>query len=451
LNTKLHLFFESARKLTKMSAISVSPSPLFDTLEPLCDLYKRCQVENQEYVITEWLTICLSGTKATLSDEVAEGIVSEYGHALRFLYSYRGSFETFNAYRREIDRLLQWSWFVQKKPVLKLKRLDIEAFIEFCQKPPKRWIGSKMVARFITKDGEIIPNPEWRPFIVKISKKAFQDGERPNKTSFELSQQGIKQIFAILGSFYNALIQEEVTEINPVAQIRQKSKFIRQTSNTPMIRRLSDKQWQMVLETTRQLAEENPKKHKRTLFMLQMLYGMYLRISELASSPRWSPKMSDFFRDTNGDWWFRTIGKGNKMRQIAVSDPMLEALKQYREYLSYSPLPSPDDQNPLIPKEKGKGAMESTRVIRQLIQTCFDSAVNQLRINNEHEEAEMLRSATVHWLRHTGISEDVKHRPREHVRDDAGHSSGALTDRYIDVELKARANTARNKTWGEKR
>ncbi len=26
---------------------------------------------------------------------------------------------------------------------------------------------------------------------------------------------------------------------------------------------------------------------------------------------------------------------------------------------------------------------------------------------------------TVHWLRHTGISDDVKIRPREHVREDA--------------------------------
>ena len=37
--------------------------------------------------------------------------------------------------------------------------------------------------------------------------------------------------------------------------------------------------------------------------------------------------------------------------------------------------------------------------------------------------------------------------PSEHVSDDAGHNSDAITDRYIDVELKARANTARNKTW----
>jgi hypothetical protein len=53
--------------------------------------------------------------------------------------------------------------------------------------------------------------------------------------------------------------------------------------------------------------------------------------------------------------------------------------------------------------------------------------------------------ATVHWLRHTGISDDVKIRPREHVRDDAGHSSSAITDKYIDIELRERHRSARNK------
>ena len=49
-------------------------------------------------------------------------------------------------------------------------------------------------------------------------------------------------------------------------------------------------------------------------------------------------------------------------------------------------------------------------------------------------------------LRHPGISEDVKIRSREHVRDDAGHSSSATTDRYINVELSARYFSAQHKT-----
>jgi hypothetical protein len=126
---------------------------------------------------------------------------------------------------------------------------------------------------------------------------------------------------------------------------------------------------------------------------------------------------------------------------------MLKALKHYRiSYLNLTPYPTPNEKAPLIPCIRGVDKpITSTRPIRVLVQECFDCAANELESKGDHHEADLLRTATVHWLRHTGISEDVKIRPREHVRDDAGHSSGAITDRYIDVELQARAKSARKK------
>ena len=61
------------------------------------------------------------------------------------------------------------------------------------------------------------------------------------------------------------------------------------------------------------------------------------------------------------------------------------------------------------------------------------------------DEVGDLRAATAHWLLHTGISDDVKRRPREHVRDDAGHSSSQTTDRYIDVDRRERHQSAKKK------
>lgn len=329
--------------------------------------------------------------------------------------------------------------------LLKLKRNDIEEFVEFCQNPYKRWIGLKAVVRFVDKDGLRLPNTQWRPFIAKISKKARHDGKDPNRTDFALSQSAIKTIFAVLGSFYQYLIQEEVTEINPVASIRQKSKFLVKEQKIREIRRLSEIQWRAVIQTAQKMADQNPDQHERTLFIMNALYGMYLRISELTASKRWVPQMQDFYRDADNNWWFKTVGKGNKARQIAVSPVMLTALRRWRKYLGLSQLPTPDEQSPLVLKHLGQGPISSTRTISKIVQRCFDAAVEQLRLDGSDDEAEMLRSATVHWLRHTGISDDVKIRPREHVRDDAGHSSSAITDRYIDVELKERAASAKKK------
>lgn len=371
---------------------------------------------------------------------------NDFEAAHTFLKEYSGNQATYNSYRREIERLLQWSWVIKKKSILKLSRDDIESYIVFCKKPPISWIGVAKVARFIEDDGERKPNPAWRPFVATISKVAVKKGKNPDKNNYALSEKAIREIFAILSSFYNFLIQENYTEINPLLQIRQKSKYFRKRQGSAPIRRLTELQWDTVIETAESLADAEPHKHERTLFVMSALYSMYLRISELVASYRWLPKMSDFHRDHDRNWWFTTVGKGNKERKIAVSDSMLAALKRWRKYLCCNTsLPSADEQEPLIPKDRGEGAISSTNQIRNIVQYCFDKAIERLKEDGFKEEANGLQSATVHWLRHTGISDDIKRRPREHVRDDAGHSSSVTTDKYIDVALRERHSSAKKK------
>ena len=200
-----------------------------------------------------------------------------------------------------------------------------------------------------------------------------------------------------------------------------------------------------MIDSAQCLANQNAVVYERTLFIMNALFAMYLRVSELVETPRWRPSMGHFQMDQEGNWWFLTVGKGNKEREISVSDAMLEALKRYRLSRGLPALPAPGESSPLIHKTRGKGGISSTRQIRSIVQHCFDLAGAKMRADGFTEDAERLGDATVHWLRHTGISEDVKHRPREHVRDDAGHGSSAITDRYIDVERAERHASARNK------
>jgi len=359
----------------------------------------------------------------------------DFLHSLNFLKSYNGSLGTFNSYRRETERLLQWSWHIKNLLLTELKREMLEDYIRFCQNPPASWIAPHKVPRFILIEGVRRPNSAWRPFVI-----------HPEASRVTLSNAAVQEIFAILSTFFNFLIAEEYLLSNPIALIRQKSKFLRRSQQVAPIRRLSQIQWQAVLQAVDELALSAPNKHERTRFMLSLLYGMYLRISELAASSRWTPSMNHFFKDAQGHWWFTTVGKGNKQRQIAVSDAMLTSLKRWRIFLGLTPLPTPADNSPLLPKMRASGPLSDTAPIRRLIQQCFDRAEMNLRANLQHEEADALSVATVHWLRHTGISDDVRIRPREHVRDDAGHSSSITTDRYIDVELSARHASARKKT-----
>ena len=403
----------------------IAPKPVLDNLEHLQNPFnlKRFPVPNQDPGV---------------------GFPIDYEYSWKFIYSYNGSSSTFNAYRREIERLLQWAWVIRRESILNLKRHDIEEYIRFCQKPPLAWIGTKNVARFVSQGDLRKVNPQWRPFVVSPSKVDYKHGHQANPKKYTLSHSGIQAMFSVLSSFFNFLIQEEVTESNPVILIRQKSKFLQKRSTKTPVRRISNLQWEFVLETAEILAKENVR-HERTLFIMNCLYGMYLRISELVTDERSAPIMGDFRKDIDGNWWLNVVGKGNKSRIVTVSDDMLAALKRYRTTLGLSPLPTADESTPLIPKNLGRGPVTSTRQIRSVVQHCFDQSFQRMREEGLDNDAGELEAATVHWLRHTGISEDVKIRPREHVRDDAGHASMQTTDRYIDSDLRERHSSGKNK------
>ena len=403
-----------------------TPSPIFDTLE---------------YVIEQHLPEkMITALPFALNDfEVVKD----------FLLRYKGNKQTFEAYRRELERLIQWSWRIKKTTLLSLSRADIEEYLEFCLNPPKNWIGTKRVARFYSKDGLRKPNPEWRPFIVILNKSDYKHGKELSVKQFKPSQQFIAAIFTGLSSFYSYLLCENLIRANPVSQIRQKSHYLRKQQGQRKVRRLSELQWDFVIETANIMAEENPDEYERTLFIMSALYLMYLRISELVAKQKWTPQMGHFYQDSRENWWFKTVSKGNKERDISVCNAMLKTLKRYRKSRNLSPpLPLPNEQTPLIHKTLGSGAISSDRQIRLIVQKCFDRAIQRLNEQGFKDEASSLELATVHWLRHTGISDDInkRHRPIPHVRDDAGHSSSTITDRYNDIEMQERHDSARNKT-----
>ena len=392
------------------------PFAFFDTLEKMANPFKK-PVQ----------------LPAKMGDNLPSGFLQDYQEASEFIYSYRGSPDTFNTYRREVEHFLHWCFIIVNKTLNHIVREDIETYIEFTNQPPRPWIGQKNVSRFMNREGERVPNPEWRPYV-------------STSEEYAASQSAIQSLFSVLSSFFNFLIQENYITANPIAQLRQKSKFLRKKQQSKgQIRRLSPLQWDYVMEAAETLARKEPLVHERTLFIMNALYAMYLRISELVETSRWQPQMGHFHSDQEANWWFVTVGKGNKEREISVSNAMLEALKRYRLSRDLPPLPGPGESTPLIHKTRGKGGITSTRQIRGIVQKCFDLATARIRTEGFSDEADRLSNATVHWLRHTGISEDVKHRPREHVRDDAGHGSSAITDRYIDVERTERHASARNK------
>jgi len=378
-----------------------------------------------------------------LAQAVAFDCRQEYQHAVSFLLSYSASPETFKSYRREVERLLQWCWFEAHILLRDMDREVFEAYLAFAFSPPGDWVASKSAPRFIFCDGAWRANAHWRPYLQRASKVEKQLGVEQS-SNYNMRSGARKALFAGVSTFCTYLLQENYLSRNPVALLRQKSRFIVREQQTRITRKLTDLQWYNVLQVVEKLAKTQPK-YERHVFLLSCFYLLGVRISELATTPLHTPTMQDFSRDEAGRWWFTVIGKGNKRREIAVPDMLLAALKRYRLSRQLTPLPLRGESSPLLHNYKNAGGL-SIRQIRTLIQECFDKAIATLLEQQQEDAAHDLMAATVHWLRHTAISADVQHRPRDHVRDDAGHESISTTDRYIDIDRAARHDSARYKS-----
>ncbi|MGO5000228.1 tyrosine-type recombinase/integrase [Oceanisphaera sp. W20_SRM_FM3] len=381
-----------------------------------------------------------------------------YEHAMDWLLESRFNDNNYKTYRSELTSFLHWCFDVEQASPIALTRRSINHYVQYCLAPPKALIAYRNVAQFVlNKDwGERQPNPLWRPFLGKK-----QDGA---ELPYRMTDATLKTKIAILSSFYSYLINEEVTDRNPAVMWMRHSRFGSQPTvvagldDADEIRVFSDLQWSYVMSTARLLAAQEPERHQRSLFLVSLMYGCYLRISEVAARPGFSPVMSQFRRDSHtGIWSFHIpISKGGKKRTVAVSSELLDALKTYRESLNLSSLPSPNDATPLFIRHKAAGrgrdqgllnANLGVRQLRDLLNELINQAADQAALDGFEHDAEEMRTLTVHSIRHTGITHDINlnGRPLSHVQADAGHDSIDTTSQYLHTSKIERHESAVSK------
>lgn len=345
-----------------------------------------------------------------------------YGAVRGFLQSYTSNEATFNSYRTHAERLLLWSLLICQRPLLELRRSDAEAFLEFCMNPPEVWVGQVVRNRYLrghaVDGGSLIPNPAWRPFAT-TTKGGY----------YNLTAGSIAQVFSVCSSFFEYAIDEGICAVvNPFRAIKQKSKFKGRSAQVKTTRALTPLQWEYVLEAAEVMADSDPVRHERTLFIASTLFSMYLRVSDVCGRDNWEPSMGDFRLDHDGNWWFHAVGKGNKIGKIAVRTDYVECyLKRYRQFLGLNPLPFPNETTPLLMTLDGKAGL-STRMVRIIMRAVFDTAISRMVAEGRHEgEIQNLRVASTHWLRHTAATFDAPFRDPKDLQADLRHSSLSTT------------------------
>ncbi|MFC5696190.1 tyrosine-type recombinase/integrase [Pseudomonas sp. GCM10022186] len=404
-----------------------SPQPLFETFDRFHDL-NFLHLSGELPVVRDYLQEFPEESQA----------VEGYRAVRSFLKSYAGNEATFNSYRTHVERLLLWSLLVARKPLLDLRRRDAETFMEFCLNPPADWIGPVVKSRFRRTGGRkklesdtYIVNGEWRPFSTTIAKRerkiAAESVTALPSRAYRMSQGSVAQVFAVCGSFFQHAIDEGLTEVNPFRAVKQKSIYKQRNTLDVASRSLTQLQWSYVIETAEIMATEDPV-HERTLFIVATLFAMYLRVSDLVGRENWTPTMGDIRRDSIGNWWFHVVGKGNKAAKISIRDDYIQTyLVRYRQHLQLPPLPSAHEKTPLISTLKGRAGL-SDRHIRLLLQDLFDRSLARMAEQGwSDDEIDQLRSASLHWLRHTSATFDAPHRDMKDLQADLRHNSLSTT------------------------
>ena len=357
--------------------------------------------------------------------------------ARTFLRAFSDNSLTFTSYRTHVERLLLWALLIKQKPFGELKRQDAEDYLEFCRNPPSSWVGPITRGRFVSSDhsestwGEpVMPNEKWRPFSLKVSKAshaALPLGMDTLTAQYKASQGTINQVYSVCSRFYEYMVEDGSVAANPFRMIKKKNNRTALQEDGAH-RALTPLQWDYVLETAERMAEAEPERHERTLFIVATLFAMYLRVSDIVGRPNWHPVMGDFRQDPEGNWWYHVIGKGNKAGKIAVRDEYMNRyLLRYRRFLGLPLWPQWGEQTPLLTTLRGRSGL-SGRQVRALLQSVFDNAVSRMKEEDRKpHEMNSLKAASAHWLRHTSATFDAPLRNAKDLQLDLRHSSLSTT------------------------
>lgn len=346
---------------------------------------------------------------------------------LAWLANFTDKQTTFDAYRKEGERLLLWCVVQRGKPLSSLTHEDWLAYQVFLSAPTPRdrWV-TEQNRRHSRND------PRWRPF------------------AGPLSQSSQRQAGVILNSMFSWLVNAGYLAGNPLSLSR-----VRKPRSAPrVVRYLDDRLWAEVKAAIDSLPRETAREREhyfRLRWLMTLCYVCALRISEIAGN-----SMAGFFcrRDRDGQelWWLELTGKGDKTRIVPATNELMLELGRYRTELGYPALPVPGESTPLLLPIGGKPRALSRGGIHDIIKHVFALAAERVLQKGPAfaQDASCIRQASAHWLRHTAGSHMANNAvDLRHVRDNLGHESISTTSRYLhasddarhaDTEAKHRAN-----------
>ncbi|MBN7769077.1 tyrosine-type recombinase/integrase [Marinobacter daepoensis] len=410
--------------------------PLFDTADRIH--------EQSDFELYPGLKSALSALPLPVAD-----IHEDFRIAHRFVVKYSDVPGTFNRFRGEIQRFLNYTWLIGRRTLAQADSELISSYFAFMKTPPASWVSRGIYSAFVSSGGLRQPNFQWRPMALRS-----KDTQAP----YSVTQASLNASRTALQTFFKYLVSQDYLLRNPLLDVRKRDRSAKPNLNLDRdtdVRRLTDWQWSYLLESLTELASEDAS-FERHLFIIVTMKSLFLRVSELAPRPvdrgQWrTPTFGDFRRtvvDGEPYWVYSVFGKGDKTRQVTLPDAYLGYLKRWRTHLGHtSPLPVPGETSPILPSRKG--AAIGKRQVQRIYEQAMVATADRMEREGYCDEARQIlaiRSET-HYLRHTGASQAIEAGADiRHISEELGHANATFTESvYVNAEQARRRSEGRQR------
>jgi integrase/recombinase XerC len=319
-----------------------------------------------------------------------------------WLAEYADSPHTLRCYRKEAVRLLLWSAHVPGKPLSSLTREDLLAYEVFLANPSVEWADPDRPRR--GSDRRLFTGP--------------------------LSPRSVRQSLRILSGLFGYLVAAGFLAGNPLALRRHRRAT---AAGRAVVERYLEKQlWEFVLDFIESLPQETPRErqhYERARWLLRLLYGAALRVSEAAYA-----KTSDLAQ-RRGKWWLHVAGKGGREGDVPLSDELMADWARYRRFNGLPTVHSSSDNSPLVLSVFGRSDRFLTPTAIYLIVKEIFCRAAAVREAVDPDGAAILRRASTHWLRHSSATHQADAgNDLRFIQKNLRHGSLETTAIYLHAE-----------------
>lgn len=326
--------------------------------------------------------------------------------------------QTYRVYRKEVERLISWTYLTQQKPLSSLTREDINDYYAFLADPQPllMWCARRYNLR---------TSPEWRP---------FEGG---------LADRSRKHSMTVLGSLFSYLFDMGYLSGNPMIRWGKKRQTVETESNNVLAQDnyLDKKELNLLFETLETAADQIQKndaaglrlktKYERWLFLVRFLVNTGMRRDELAIATIRDMRYETHAMTNESKWFMMVKGKGSKYRKIIIPSGAMRAWARYQEHHQHTASPMGGDCPLLLSAWGGEQSSLSGQAVYSIVKEALTFGQEALFESHPQIAAKFLK-ATPHWLRRSFATIASQHKISiQTVQLQLGHSSIETTAIYM--------------------